>query len=393
MELRQRTLSDQEFVVEVGGALVASSADMFYSYAVACRIALPNKDLVLDFGPLEYLSSLGLRALLRLHKERPIRIVNVGPAVMEVLDVTGFSKIIDVQRQMREVSIENAQLIGRGANGEVYRLPNDTVVKLFAPGTPLEVVRHERELAQRSLIQGIPTAIAYDVVTVRERYGAVYEAVESCTLSHHLATHPDAFDEYARKYVELFRQFHTTHVTSDAFPRTKDLYHGYLDGCRNWYDADELAALRRLVDSIPERDTLIHGDYHANNIMVMDGELLMIDMGDVSCGHPAFDFLATAATQANLPELDPSFAEAHTRMPVATITRLWDHLLVNYFNAKRPEEVARIDQQVRLLSKLKVALAPVVGRGLPEELILSSVNDARQNLLPRVGELVGAIDW
>ena len=55
---------------------------------------------------------------------------------------------------------------------------------------------------------------------------------------------------------------------------------------------------------MPDCSTLIHGDYHANNILVADDELIMIDMGDVSVGHPIFDFLATAATQANLVELN-----------------------------------------------------------------------------------------
>ena len=165
------------------------------------------------------------------------------------------------------------------------------------------------------------------------------------------------------------------------------------NGCVDWYTPAELDQLRAVVDSVPDRNTLLHGDYHANNIMVADGELLLIDMGDVSYGHPIFDFLATAATQANLVELDPAYAEHHTHMPVASIKRLWSYLLEHYFDDKTPAEVAAIDQQIRLFSKLKVAMCPVVALGAPRQIIEASVNDAKANFLPRTDELIGSLDW
>jgi 5-methylthioribose kinase len=144
---------------------------------------------------------------------------------------------------------------------------------------------------------------------------------------------------------------------------------------------------------VPDRGTLIHGDYHANNILVADDELIMIDMGDVSMGHPIFDFLATAATQANLVELNPAYAEVHTGMPVELIKRLWNYLLDHYFADRDAQEIARIDQQVRLFSKLKVACAPVLARNAPAEIIESSVADAKQNFLPLAQGLIGSVDW
>ena len=38
----------------------------------------------------------------------------------------------------------------------------------------------------------------------------------------------------------------------------------------------------------------------------------MIDLGDFSIVHPVFDFLTTVATQANLVEVSPEYAEIHT---------------------------------------------------------------------------------
>ena len=57
--------------------------------------ALEGKDSLaveLDAEKLEYISSAGLRILLRIRKNRPgMRIVNVSPEVYDILDMTGFT--------------------------------------------------------------------------------------------------------------------------------------------------------------------------------------------------------------------------------------------------------------------------------------------------------------
>jgi serine/threonine-protein kinase RIO1 len=47
--------------------------------------------------------------------------------------------------------------------------------------------------------------------------------------------------------------------------------------------------LRALVEAVPQRNTLMHGDYHTNNIMIQNGEPLLIDMDTLCMGHPVFE--------------------------------------------------------------------------------------------------------
>ena len=78
--------------------------------------------LVLDAQNLRYISSAGLRVLLRLLKSgKKLKMVNVSPEVYEILEVTGFSEMITVEKAFREVSIEGCEIIGQGSNGIVYR--------------------------------------------------------------------------------------------------------------------------------------------------------------------------------------------------------------------------------------------------------------------------------
>lgn len=65
--------------------------------------ALPDgvESLTLDLKTLEYISSAGLRVLLRAQKAMSakggMRVKNVGEVVAEVFEVTGFSDILDIE--------------------------------------------------------------------------------------------------------------------------------------------------------------------------------------------------------------------------------------------------------------------------------------------------------
>lgn len=58
-------------------------------------------DLVLDFEGLEYVSSAGLRVILKAQKQMntkgSMKIIHVNDSVMEVFDITGFSDILTIQ--------------------------------------------------------------------------------------------------------------------------------------------------------------------------------------------------------------------------------------------------------------------------------------------------------
>ena len=58
-------------------------------------------DLVLDFEKVEYISSLGLRAILELQKrmlsQGTMKIINANESVMDVFNMTGFNKILTIE--------------------------------------------------------------------------------------------------------------------------------------------------------------------------------------------------------------------------------------------------------------------------------------------------------
>ena len=64
----------------------------------------PHGSLVIDASELEYIASSGLRIMLKMVKtEKNFKIENVSPAVYNVFEVTGFSKIIHMTKALRKI--------------------------------------------------------------------------------------------------------------------------------------------------------------------------------------------------------------------------------------------------------------------------------------------------
>ena len=246
----------------------------------------------IDAAELEYISSAGLRVLMKLRKAvGEVTLHNVSIDVYEILDVTGFTSMLTVKKALREISVEGKTILGQGGNGTVYRLDDETIVKVYSAEHSLEVIDRERAYAKAAFVAGIPTAIAFDTVKVGDRYGVIYEAMNSDTLGHAIANEPERRDEYIMKYAQLAKQLHTTTIEDGSVASLKDLLMKRAEDpmLKEFCTQEEIDTLKAIVVAMKVCDTLVHGDLHPGNIMLDNGELMLIDMGDLTRGVPIYD--------------------------------------------------------------------------------------------------------
>ena len=120
-----------------------------------------------DASALTYISSAGLRILMKVKKKfmsQRLCINEVSPEVYEILENTGFTELFDVKKRRREISVDGCDIIGKGFYGTVYRLDDETIVKVFDPGFSVSMIENEQQKAKTAFVKGIPTAISYDIV-------------------------------------------------------------------------------------------------------------------------------------------------------------------------------------------------------------------------------------
>lgn len=177
----------------------------------------------IDASELEYISSAGLRVLLKLTKTvGEVTVFNVNSDVYEIFDVTGFTTILNEKKALREINVEGKEIIGQGGNGTVYRLDNERIVKVYKPEYPLETIEREQRYAKAAFVSGIPSVIAFDTVKVGDSYGVVFEAMNSDTLSHAMVSDPEHLDDYVQKYVDFVKTIHSTELVSNEITSLKD---------------------------------------------------------------------------------------------------------------------------------------------------------------------------
>ena len=262
----------------------------------------PVDQLVCDASQLEYISSSGLRILLVLRKRfSTFRLTEVNPEVYRVLEMTGFTKMMTVERALRRMSVEGCEEIGRGGVGIVYRIDDDTIIKVFREGSNIEEVRREITLSKEAFVLGMPTAISFDVVRVGNQYGLVYELLRAETLSACIRRQPERIDEFARLYAGLFRQMHSIRVPSSGLiPSAMKQEEEAIRHISRYFDKEKTDFLLQVLSSIPQSDRLLHCDLQTKNAMMQGEELMLIDMGEVGYGHPMIDLAHAHSAMVDL---------------------------------------------------------------------------------------------
>ncbi len=320
--------------------------------------------LILDAEELEYISSAGLRVILRLRKKYPdLKIINVCSEVYEIFDMTGFTQMMKVEKAYKTVSIEGAEEIGKGANGTIYRIDKDNVVKVYNNADALEDIEHEREVARLALILGIPTAISYDVVKVGDSYGSVFELLNAKSFAKILATEPEKFDWCAEEYVEMLKKIHSTEVPKGKLPSIKAEFVERAERLKGHLPDEYADKLIRLINDVPEIDNMIHGDYHTKNLELQDDEVLLIDMDTLAVGHPVFEFGSIFNAFAGFFEVDTNGIEKFQGFNAETGKRLWRRTLELYIGTKDDDVIRAVEDKARIVGYARL-LARSVKRGL-----------------------------
>lgn len=354
----------------------------------------PGAALILDADGLEYISSAGLRVLMKLRKQtgKSLPVVNVSPEVYEIFDMTGFTELLDVKKRLREVSVEGCRTLGSGANGTVYRLTEDEIVKVFRPGITLEQIEAEREAARRAFLLGVPCAIAFDTVRVGESYGTVYEMLDAATVAQRIQEDPGRLEELAVACAKLLKQMHATQVPEGQLPHSGQFTHATVDRVAEDFTPEEVQKMHALYDSIPQMDRFIHNDYHPKNIMESKGELMMIDLGDASAGNPVIDlihsymvFKLIGSGKQQHSDDEMSFVD----MTYGNMRRFWDIFLTTYCGGA--EKAARLNEKLEPYAQMMYLTVSMAHPRLPKAYHAAYADKVRRLTLSRFDEILGSL--
>ena len=327
-----------------------------------------GQPVILDAADLQYISSAGLRVILRLKKAHPeLRIINVSSEVYEILDMTGFTEMMPVEKAYRVVSVEGCEEIGRGANGTIYRIDQDNVVKVYNNADALADIQHEREVAKLALVLGIPTAISYDVVKVGDSYGSVFELLNARSFSKILANEPEKMDWCVQEYVKMLKTIHGTLVPAGKLPDMKETVLGWARFMQGYLPEAAGRKLLALVEAVPHDDHMIHGDYHTKNLELQNDEVLLIDMDTLAVGHPIFELASIFNSFVGYSELDHSVIRKFQGFDFETGSSFWHKSLAAYLGTNNQRKIKEVENKARIIGYTRLIRRSIRRKGLESE--------------------------
>ena len=345
-------------------------------------------DLVLDADQLNYISSAGLRIILRLRKEyADLKIINVSSDVYEIFDMTGFTEMMDISKAYRVISVDGCEVIGQGANGKVYRIDPDTVVKVYFNPDALPEIHRERELARAAFILGIPTAIPYDVVRVGEGYGSVFELLNAKSFAKLLINKEKPLEEVAAMSVDLLKQIHSTKIKPGTMPDMKAVALDWADFLKDYLPEDKWVKLHKLVADVPEDMHMMHGDYHIKNVMLQNGEVLLIDMDTLCHGHPVFELASIYNAYQGYSDVDHQVVQDFIGIPYETARKFWKETLRLYLDDADEETMRSVEEKAMLIGYTRIMRRRIRRNGFDTEEGRIEIENAKKHILELVDKL------
>ena len=317
------------------GNVDTSNAEQVGQEIDEIRTANPDGKLVLDLEKLNYISSAGLRQILRLKKkESDFKIINCSSEIYEIFDMTGFAEMMDIEKGYRQMSVEGCEKIGEGSNGIVYRLNPDTIIKVYKNSDALDDIKRERELAKTALVLGVNTAIPFDVVKVGDQFGSVFELLSAKSITKLIMADPDNKDKYIQIFADMLKEIHNTPVKPGTLPDGKKTALGWVEWLKEHLPEDTYEKLHKLVSDVPESNMMIHGDYHTNNVHYANGEAILIDMDTLATGNPVFEFASIYLAYRGYGELNHKDVEDFLKIDWETASYILEKLFELYFEGK-----------------------------------------------------------
>lgn len=393
MDNLEYVVNNGELSIKLKGHVDSNNAPQIEESLLSLCDKNPGSRIVIDCEKLKYISSAGLRVVLKLKKKNSeTTLINVSSDVYEIFDMTGFTQMLDVHKAFKTISVKDCEVIGSGANGKVYRIDNETIVKTFMDANALQDIERERQLAKTAFVLGVPTAISYDVVKIEGGgYGSVYELLKATNFASMLIKGEKSLDEIAKMSVDLLRTIHSKEVDPASMPSMKERGLEWVTILKDHLDNDVYEKLHKLVSDIPEDNHMIHGDFHLKNIMFQDGEALLIDMDTICHGNPVFEFSFIYNAYLGFSDVDHNVVKDFMGITYEQAAEYWKKILQYYFEGKDDAYLESVQEKAMVMGFVRLLRREIRRDGLNNDAGRKIIENAKRHiseLVPKLDSLV-----
>lgn len=215
-----------------------------------------------------------------------------------------------------------------GRSAELYDLGDGKVLKLYFPEFPESDVDLEYLNTCEAFRLGCTPMECFGKVECDGRYGIILKKIPGISMTKMPEKNPLILFKAGRLIAEQHAMVQSKHT--DALPDLREKAAACLDGeAFVFLSAERKEKLRRYILSLPAGDSVIHLDFHTENILMNGKDVTVIDWMTAAKGVPQaevamMDFLHHHA------ELFPGSSKAQLAFYTAVRTFIYNSFLKNY---------------------------------------------------------------
>ena len=291
---------------------------------------------------------------------------------------------------MKDLSSDGLERLGGGAEGTVYALDDDRILKIYKNTNEDQIRKWYRNIKAVDK-SGVRCAKAYEMVRADEGYGIIFEKLIGRNLGWTINAHPEKLEEYAVKMGRFLKKINSSHDENHKLEKITDRMLADLDTVsrRNIASGADLGAIEGFFRSIEDRNTLVHCDYHEGNVIVDENdELILIDLDRMGVGHPIYELVGNYLNHDVLIAKNPEFAGKSWGLNMEQIIRIKKIMLETYYGTsdeKKLEEYLGIVRDAFLVRSTLFPISPMFG--MDDEAGRAYIKDRLGSLSCSISEL------
>ncbi len=180
--------------------------------------------------------------------------------------------------------------IGVGRTAEIFAWENNCVLKLIRAEFPAHLADQEWWKAEAAWKKGAHAPRPVALVEIEGRRGVVFQRIAGQTMGQAIRRSLWRLDHYAQLLGRMHAELHR--LSDSRLPSLHERVYWAL-GQPNLLDEGRKAAIRELLEKLPDSATLCHADFHPENILLTDKGPMIIDWEGSLHGEPDGDVAYT----------------------------------------------------------------------------------------------------
>jgi len=212
--------------------------------------------------------------------------------------------------------------IAQGRTAEIFLWDEHHVLKLYRDWCPSDWAEYEARIAGAIYEAGIPSPAMGEMIEVNGRRGLIYERLEGISMLQDMNARPWTLLNHARSLAEL--QVEINQKSIPGLPTYKDRLHDDISNTRH-LEAGQREKALAMLEALPERQNLCHGDHHPGNIILTKTGPVVIDWMTACAGSPWADVARTNLLLSIGPKAAGKLVSPIVRMAIKLYHRSYLH--------------------------------------------------------------------